>query len=381
MNIEVFKHQKKLKCGYTTGSCAAAAAKAAVYMLLSGEPQKHVEIDTPKGVRLLLDIENPIITSEYAECAVKKYSGDDPDVTNGALIYAMVRRNDKNIISITGGIGVGTVTKPGLSVEVGKSAINPVPIRMITNEALKACEGLGYKGGIDIVISVPEGVEIAKKTFNPRLGILGGISILGTSGIVEPMSEKAILDTIYIEMKQQIELGNKNLLICPGNYGRDFIKESFDIDVERAVKCSNYIGEAIDFAVELGFESILLIGHVGKLVKVAAGVMDTHSKVADARMEVLALYGALSGGDLAMLNSIMECVTTDEAIKLLKSSGILEDVFEKITTKINEHLTRRAGGKTKIAAIIFSNVFGVLGKTKYADELIAGVSDGTLYKG
>lgn len=370
MNIEVYKNQKKLKCGYTTGSCAAAAAKAATYMLLSGNVQEQVEIDTPKGIHLMLVVENPEISETIAKCAIKKDSGDDPDVTNGMLIFASVCKNETKEINVTGGKGIGKITKPGLSVGVGKSAINPVPMKMIIDEVKETCKKLLYEGGLDIVISAPEGEKIAEKTFNPRLGIIGGISILGTSGIVEPMSEKAILDTIYVEMKQQAELGNKNLLMCPGNYGRDFIQSSLNIDVDHAVKCSNFIGESIDYAVELGFDSILLIGHIGKLIKVAAGVMDTHSRVADARLEVLGLYAALCGADVPLLNTIMDCVTTDEAIKILKQNNLLKEVFDKIIEKMEEHLVRRAGGNLKIASVIFSNEYGILGMTSKAQKLI-----------
>lgn len=188
--MEVYKNQKKLKCGYTTGSCAAAAAKAAAHLLLSGQVLKQIEIDTPKGIRLTLTIENATQSDGLAQCAVKKYSGDDPDVTDGMLIYATACKNNQNTICITGGKGIGTVTKPGLSVAVGKSAINPVPMKMIAHEVKEECESLGYTGGMDIVISAPEGEKIAEKTFNARLGILGGISILGTSGIVEPMRDR-----------------------------------------------------------------------------------------------------------------------------------------------------------------------------------------------
>lgn len=362
-------YQQKLRWGYTTGSCAAAAAKGAAAMLLSGKPITHAEIDTPKGIHLSLPLESIEISKEVAQCAVRKDSGDDPDVTNGILIHAAVRRNPSMAIKVTGGRGIGRVTKPGLSVPVGESAINPIPMKMIVNEVKTVCKQHNYEGGLDIEIFAPEGEQIAEKTFNPRLGIIGGISILGTTGIVEPMSEKAILDTIYLEMNQQRKLGSRHLLLCPGNYGRDFIKNELRLDIEKAVKCSNFIGEAIDFAAELGFESILLIGHAGKLVKLAAGVMNTHSKVADVRMEVMALYTALCGGGIALTERILACITTDEAIKILQQHNLLEKVFQKIMEKTEAHLSIRVKDIT-VGAVIFSNQFGILGMTQHALKLI-----------
>lgn len=270
-----------MRCGYTTGSCATAASKAAATMLLTGERVETVRIDTPKGIVLDLEPLDVEMTPDYVSAQSAKDSGDDPDDTNGVLVYARAEKTDGSGIELEGGVGVGRVTKPGLACAVGGPAINPTPRRMITQEVGKAMEAAGYNGGMKLTISIPAGVEIAKKTFNPRLGIIGGLSVLGTSGIVEPMSEKALIETMYVEIRAQKARGNKNLLVFFGNYGEDFTRDEMKLDLEGHVTCSNFVGELLDYAVYCGFETLLLIGHSGKLVKVAQGVMNTHSKYAD----------------------------------------------------------------------------------------------------
>lgn len=361
--------EKKLRKGYTTGSCAALAAKAALKMLLQDKIVEEERILTPKGILVAVPILQPTLEENWASCAVEKDGGDDPDVTHGLLIYARVEKIPAGIL-IDGGLGVGRVTKRGLSVPVGQAAINPVPRKMIAQEVERLL--LQYKAnfGVKIVISVPKGEEIAKKTFNSRLGIVGGISILGTTGIVEPMSEEALLETIYVEMKVARENGLRHLILTPGNYGENFIREVLHLDLSQAVVCSNFIGKAIDYGVELQFESILLIGHMGKLVKLAAGIMHTHSKVADGRMEVLTAHAALQGATGRLLQELMDCISTDEAVKCLKASGFLEPTMESVMEKVEFHLEHRCGGALKIAAILFSNVHGIVGQTQYAEALL-----------
>lgn len=365
----VFKNQKKLRCGYTTGTCAAAAAKAAAIMLLSREPKTEVTIQTPAGIVLTLSIEDIRQEADKVSCAVRKDSGDDPDVTNGILVYAEVTFC-KQGFPVDGGTGVGRITKKGLSREIGMAAINPVPLHMIQNALEAAADTFQYEGGLSAVISVPEGVEIAKKTFNPRLGIEGGISILGTSGIVEPMSEQALLDTIRTEMKMHIANGEQSLLITPGNYGQDFLREQLHIPIEHSIKCSNYIGDTIDMGCEFGVQGMLFVGHIGKLVKLGAGVMNTHSKVADARMETLAACAVLAGGSISLIQEILTCMTTDAAVEVLHQSGLLKETMTQLMYKIDTALQHRAGESLQIGAIVFSNEYGLLGKTKKADKLL-----------
>lgn len=365
-----FSQGKELRCGYTTGSCATAASKAAATMLLTGERVETVRIDTPKGIVLDLEPLDVEMTPDYVSCAIRKDSGDDPDDTNGVLVYARAERCAESGVQIEGGVGVGRVTKPGLACAVGGPAINPTPRKMITTEVGKAMAAAAYDGGIKITISIPAGVEIAKKTFNPRLGIIGGLSVLGTSGIVEPMSEKALIETMYVEIRAQKARGNKNLLVFFGNYGEDFTRDEMKLDLDGHVTCSNFVGELLDYAVYCGFETLLLIGHSGKLVKVAQGVMNTHSKYADCRTELMALEAMLHGASPEVGREIYGCLTTDEVTKILQREGLFEPVIDKVTERIDFYMQHRVHGKIKTAALMFSNVYGILGKTKYADELI-----------
>lgn len=365
-----FSQGKNLRCGYTTGSCATAAAKAAATMLLAGERVATVRIDTPKGVVLELEPLEVELAEQYVSCAIRKDSGDDPDDTNGVLVFAKVEKVAEPGVHIEGGVGVGRVTKPGLACAVGGPAINPTPRRMITAEVGSVMEQAGYSEGLLVTISIPEGVEIAKKTFNPRLGIIGGLSVLGTSGIVEPMSEKALIETMYVEMRAQKARGNKNLLVFFGNYGEDFTRDVMQLDLEGAVTCSNFVGELLDYAVFLGFETLLLIGHSGKLVKLAQGVMNTHSKYADCRTELFAMEAMFHGASIEVGQEIYHCLTTDEVTKILKREQIFEPVMDKVTERIDFYMQHRVHGKIKTAAFMFSNVYGILGKTKAADELI-----------
>lgn len=365
-----FSQGKNLRCGYTTGSCATAAAKAAATMLLIGERVECVRIDTPKGIVLSLEPLEVEQTADYVSCAIRKDSGDDPDDTNGILVFAKVERVAEPGVHIEGGVGVGRVTKPGLACAQGGPAINPTPRRMITSEVTSVMEQVGYTEGLLVTISIPEGVEIAKKTFNPRLGIVGGLSVLGTSGIVEPMSEKALIETMYVEMRAQQARGNKNLLVFFGNYGEDFTRDVMQLDLEGAVTCSNFVGELLDYAVFLGFETLLLIGHSGKLVKLAQGVMNTHSKYADCRTELFALQAMFHGASIEVGKEIYGCLTTDEVTKILKRENLFQPVMEQVTEKIDFYMQHRVHGKIKTAAFMFSNVYGILGKTKYADALI-----------
>ncbi|MDO4301179.1 MAG: cobalt-precorrin-5B (C(1))-methyltransferase CbiD [Clostridia bacterium] len=351
----------ELKKGYTTGTCAAIAVMASIRMIFEQKFIKKESIITPKGVKIETEILEPEFNHRYASCAVKKYSGDDPDVTNGILLFATVKLTNNNSISLDGGTGIGRVTKPGLWQNIGEAAINKVPRQMILENTMKLFDEYGYEGGADIVISAPEGEEIAKKTFNPRLGIKGGISILGTSGIVEPMSEKAIIDTIKIELNVKKANEGDYVMVAPGNYGIDFIKEKFNVDLNKAVKCSNYIGETLDFSYNAGFKGILLIGHIGKFIKLAGGIMNTHSKYADSRMEIFAANTAKVCNDITLIRNLLDCITTDDAVKLLKEAGICDKVMKKIIERASFYINNRVNNEIETGILMFSNVYGILG--------------------
>ena len=377
----VVRNQKKLRFGYTTGSCAAGAARGAAELLLGEDEIEEAELMTPKGILLHLELLDMKRDENAASCAVRKDAGDDPDTTNGILVYAKVekfqiRSDMEDRIIIDGGTGVGRVTKPGLSQKIGEAAINPVPRAMILQAVEEIADRYHYEGGLKVTISVPEGEKIARKTFNPRLGIVGGISILGTSGIVEPMSEKALIDSIRVEMSQHAAMGEQYMLVTPGNYGADYLREHMALPFEKNIKCSNYVGETIDMAVDMGVKGILFISHIGKFVKVAAGIMNTHSHSADARMEVLCANAIRAGGDLACARSILQCNTTDEALRVLDENHILREAMKEITDRIQFYLDHRSYQQILLGAVIFSNEYGYLGQTEHAAELINKISKG-----
>lgn len=355
-----------MRYGFTTGSCAAAASKAAAYMLLSGRKKKKITIETPKGIPYTAEILAIRRGENEVSCAVRKDGGDDPDVTSGALIGAKVTYGRADIFQITieGGRGVGRVTRPGLDQPVGNAAINHVPREMIVREVTQVCQLLDYKGTLEIEIFVPEGEELAAHTFNPRLGITGGISILGTSGIVEPMSSRALLDTIRVELRQRRALGFDYVAVSPGNYGLDFMKQQYGYDLDRSVKCSNFIGETVDMAIEEGFQRLLLTGHIGKLIKVAGGIMNTHSREADCRLELLCAFAAKQGVEPDKLCAILDCITTTQALQILEESGRREAVMAYAMERILWYLDRRAQGKLEIDCIMFDNGYGELAGSK-----------------
>lgn len=370
----VIRNQKKMRFGYTTGSCAAAACKGAVTMLLGKKTLREVDLMTPKGILLHLELIDIRMEENGVSCAVRKDAGDDPDTTNGILVYARAEKTDSGDVIIDGGTGVGRVTRPGLSQKIGEAAINPVPRSMILKSAREAADRFGYEGGLKITISVPNGAEIAGKTFNPRLGIEGGISILGTSGIVEPMSEKALVDSIRVEMRQRVAQGEEYLLVTPGNYGAGYLREHMTLPFERNMKCSNYVGETIDMAIDMGVKGILFVSHIGKFVKVAGGIMNTHSHSADARMEILASGAVRAGADLPCVRKILDAGTTDEAIDILYENGLLTSTMKLITEKIQFYLDHRSYEQILLGAVIFNNTYGYLGQTRDAAELIRKLS-------
>lgn len=363
------KNNKKMRLGYTTGSCAAAAAKAAVRMLFIQETVTRETLLTPRGILLNLEILHARKGPDWAFCAVRKDGGDDPDVTNGLEIFVRAEKRSEKGIFIDGGPGVGRVTKKGLEQPVGAAAINKVPRAMIQREVEEICRENHYQGGISIVVSVPEGEKTALKTFNPRLGIEGGISILGTSGIVEPMSETALVKSIEVEMRQRIENGAEYLLITPGNYGAAYLREHMELPFEESMKCSNFIGETLDMAVNMGAKGVLFVSHIGKFVKVAAGIMNTHSHCSDARAEILGANAVRVGMPLESVREILNTVTTDEALAIIKQKGFLEPVMKEITERIQYYLEQRTYGRMLLGAVLFSNEHGYLGETEHAKEI------------
>lgn len=432
MDTFVYKDHKKLRCGYTTGTCAALAAQGAVRFLLTGSWKETEEIMTPKGILVTVSLEKKSSGDGWAECAVRKDAGDDYDVTNGILVYARAEFvKDKNfyqkvqmshlessesgaagekenpglrledgsqqekekpdqqnaessetLIEIDGGIGIGRITKPGLDQPVGAAAINSVPRKMIRDAVYALLEEAGEFLPVSITISVPAGVEAAKKTFNPVLGIEGGISVLGTSGIVEPMSEEALVETIRTHLNVLRAEGRKWVIAVPGNMGAGFLKGylteqnktsvgSMEAFMNSLVTMSNFVGRTIDITAELGFSGIMIAGHMGKLVKIGNGIMNTHSREADGRMDTM-LSCALSAGteDLELLRKIQGSNTTDEVMDHLKQAGILDDTIKVFLKRAAWHLAHRSRAEVKTGMIVFGTKGEYLGETEDADMIL-----------
>lgn len=351
-----------LRCGYTTGTCAALAAKAAFQLLFHGNAGETISIVTPKGFVVEAQVEHPSLVKDKASCAIAKDAGDDTDATDGMLVFATVQKVATQGIHIDGGNGVGRVTLPGLDQPVGAAAINSVPRRMIRETLEEACEFEGYHGGLDVIISIPGGEEIAKRTFNPKLGIVGGISVLGTSGIVEPQSLQALVDTIEVELKVHRAAGTERLILTPGNYGEQFL-ETLRLDPSiPIVKCSNFIGDTLDAASCLGFREILLVGHIGKFVKLAGGIMNTHNRFADCRLELFAAHAAACGASQNTIVELFNAPTTDEAIRILDSVELRSVVMKRLVSKMSGYVVERVGETVTTGLIVFSNVYGILGR-------------------
>ncbi len=382
----VEKDGKRLRRGFTTGSCAAAAATAAAQMLMTGEIVEMVQIQTPGGPvynAQILDAE--ILEKAWpsgrkrtsCRCAVLKDGGDDPDITTGTRIVAEVSLSDEPGITIDGGAGIGRVTKPGLDQPVGQAAINRIPRQMIAENVgkiLREWQNMrNAPKGLHVVISAPDGEAIAEKTFNPKLGIVGGISILGTTGIVEPMSDRAIVETIRAQMRVQKAQGRRYVIAAPGNYGLAFLQEQHNLDESNAVQISNFVGEAVEMAADLGFEGFLLAGHIGKLVKVAGGARNTHSKYGDCRMETLWEMAAVFCPERekeSLKKEILECVMTDAALEVLDRHGLKEKTAQEMARRICANLVQWSGGRLRAETIVFSHQNRELVRSQGAEEMI-----------
>lgn len=355
LDLYVIKDGKKLRCGITTGSCATAASKASTQGIITGEIPKYIEIDTPSGIKLKLEVRNRELTDEFAVCSVQKDSGDDPDSTDGIEIFAKVNLRDDSDIKITGGEGVGTITRAGFWGEVGEAAINSVPRETIEKEARNVTQR-----GLDIEIFVPKGEEVAKKTYNSNIGIVGGISIIGTKGIVEPMSEDAFKKSIYIEIDSIRSDGEKSIIFYLGNHGEKVYNE-FKRDAHTpGVKISNFIGDSLSYAQNAGFTSVKLIGHIGKLCKLSLGAFNTHSKICDMRIESFIYYLALRGAPIDVVEKVGNCITSEEALRVLideEYEFIIEDMVKGAEFRIKRYLKDE---DFDIEVLMYSMELGIL---------------------
>lgn len=365
MEEYVYIDGKKYRRGYTTGSCATGAAKAAAHMAITKEKIEYINIDTPKGIPLTLKVKNINMEDDYVSCSIKKDGGDDIDATHKMDIYAKAKITNDGVISIDGGQGIGKVTKSGLGIDIGQAAINKTPRKMIEDEVRKV---IGSKGA-EVMIFAPQGEEISKKTFNPRLGIVGGISIIGTTGIVEPMSDEGWKKSLSIELQMKKSQGIENIILVPGNHGEEFIR-NLGIDMKYVVRTSNFIGYMLKEAQRMGYKNILLAGHIGKYIKLSAGIFNTHSKVADARNEILIANLAMMKAPYDFLLKINSCVTTEGAVEILNQSKYIE-VYDIISNKCKERVDIYIGDEDiNTEVMIFSMDKKLLGKSKEADKLL-----------
>ncbi len=356
---------KKLRKGYTTGSCAAGAAKAAVYLLCTGIPLTQVVIDTPGGQQLTLLVSDCRSEGTIASCSIVKDAGDDPDVTDGMKIFAKVCLTEGKKVLIEAGEGIGRVTLPGLKIPVGRPAINPVPLQMIEAEVRRV---LPPDKGALIILSAPGGEERAGKTFNAKLGIVGGISILGTTGIVEPMSQEALKESLALKLSVMGSGGLTQALFVFGNYGEVFARQNLGVDSEYVVKIGNYLGFMLDKALEYGFKEVLIVGHLGKLVKVAAGIFQTHSRVADARAEILCAYAALAGAPQEVVEKIYECPTTEGAVEVMERSGV--QIYPQIAARVVRRCQEYVRQEIEIGAVLFNSADHLLAMDGAAEKII-----------
>lgn len=391
MEEYVIKNQKRLRLGITTGTCSAAAAQAAAMQLLLGVESHAVTLRTPKGMTVSVPVYLLESDSRKASYKVVKDSGDDPDVTNGTDVCVTVEFVKQRVceqkdgsqdrscaftsesfpyLTLDGGIGIGRVTKEGLEQAVGQAAINRVPRQMIFAAVADVCEKANVCEPLHITVWMPEGETLAKRTFNPKLGIEGGLSILGTSGILEPMSEQAIVATIETEIRQLHAVGEEKVLVTPGNYGQAYASEYLGLDLAKSVKSSNYIGDTIDLAISYGMKDFLLVGNIGKLVKPAAGIFNTHSKVADGRGEIFAVHAAMAGAGANVVQEIYNCINTDRMLDVVEREGLREDVMQSILAAIEKHVYDRIGDAMRFGVIVFSEKYGYLGQTSDADKVL-----------
>ena len=355
---------KKLREGFSTGSCMTGGAAAAALWLTTGTCPEVVEVETPIGRTLYLDV----IPKEKGVCGIVKDAGDDPDVTNGSEVITKVELlPEDGAITFVGGDGIGTVTEEGLKLPVGEPAINPVP-RQMTERALRKI--IGDRGAV-VTVSIPGGEELAKKTFNPRLGVLGGLSVLGTTGIVRPMSEEAMNDSLLVELDMYARQGHHAILFVLGTTGENALKAQYG-EFRCILQVSNYIGFMIEEAVERGFTDILIGGFVGKLVKVASGTMNTHSHVADGRLETICTHAALHGASRDVIEKIYSCVTTKAAMKIVEEEG-LTDIWKDMAERASAHCRKTAHGMARVGVVFLDAENRVLAESANVPEVLNAV--------
>lgn len=360
-----------LRRGRTTGSCATAAVKAALYMMLAGERRERVEVSLPDGKHYLVVPVQDVswLDRETVRADVLKDGGDDSDNTHGATIYAEVRRNQDGLIGFRAGRGVGTATQPGLRVAVGEPAINPVPRQMMRQAVAEvfAEEARPLDTGLDLTIGCEHGEEIAKKTFNPRLGIVGGISILGTSGIVEPMSLASWIASIEVYVRVALGGNAQRIAYLPGKIGRTYARDMLGLPDKCSVQIANFLGEALDFTQKTleeegrHLDELWLVGHPGKLAKVMDGSWDTHSGKSNMAMGGVARVAAEHGFAPELVQEIAKANTVEAIIERLKNETAARALWTDIERRIAALAQQRVPAVERVEVRLFDLHARVLG--------------------
>ncbi|MDO5301293.1 MAG: cobalt-precorrin-5B (C(1))-methyltransferase CbiD [Tissierellia bacterium] len=337
---------QKMRLGFTTGTCALAATTAAIEALERGKPVSEVVLEAD-GYTLELEVSEEGRSENTATYSIVKDAGDDPDDTHGIRIYSEVTFTGDGEITLDGGEGIGRIRQKGLFGAIGEAAINPKPKERL----MKLLEE--HRGsGIRCIISAPEGVEIAKKTFNPFLGIEGGISILGTRGIVYPMSKDAYVATMTLAMDKFYDQGFRAIHLTPGNYGHRWAEASGnDAPI---VEVSNYFGDGLRYAANKGFETIHVSGHIGKMSKLSVGIFNTHSAVSDTRMEAFVYYLVFLGAPMALIEAVDGVLTAEEALKLVREAGYGERLLTAMSRGVEERIKKYVRRDVAIRAAIYS---------------------------
>ena len=355
--------KKFLRSGYTTGACAAAGVKAALIFLTAEKIVDAVEIIALDGTTLKIPVKSVEKFSDGVRAEVIKFSGDDPDITNGASVFTTIKKISGDEIIFRAGLGVGHITKAGLQLPVGEPAINPGPRKLIQNVAAEF-----NIGGLEVEISIPAGVELAKKTLNPILGVEGGLSIIGSTGVLRPMSEEAFKNSLVPQIDVAKAAGFDELIFVPGKIGETIAKE-IGFPEGTIIQTSNFIGFMLEAAVERQIKKIILCGHLGKLAKVAAGVFHTHNRVADGRLETLAAYSAAEGLKSSEVQKILDANTTEDAAQII-SANHLERVYKKIAARASLRAERYVFGKLEVGIILVDYAGNILGFDDVAEKFM-----------
>jgi cobalt-precorrin-5B (C1)-methyltransferase len=311
-----------LRSGYTTGSCATATSLAAARLLLSGVASDAVEIALPKGQQVLMRLEYCRLCAAGAEASTIKDAGDDPDVTHGALVFARVQLSELPGVRFHAAEGVGTVTKPGLTTPVGEPAINPVPRQMMTQHLSQLASEYDYAGGFEVSIGVEGGAALALKTMNPRLGILGGLSILGTSGIVRPFSCAAYIASIHQGIDVARANGFSHLAACTGNASEDCMRQHYGLADTALIEMGDFVGAVLKHLRKAPVAKLSLCGGFGKISKLAAGHMDLHSRHSSIDLPQLAAWAAELGATAELQTAICAANTSQQAVALAGAAGV-----------------------------------------------------------